>query len=248
MTMKTRIETIGDATLYLGDCLEIMPTLGRVDAVVTDPPYIMDPTSRAKSYEGLTSNARETLERKGMHRGFDIGVIFVAAHVVSFCSKKQIKLYIEEAETRGYVWTIITWNKPAPTPLFKRNYLPDTEYIFHMWRGVEVGGTYDTKRKWYVLGAPRHDIGHPTVKPTEIIVNLVVNATGKGGAVLDPFMGSGTTGVACAKLGRKFIGIEIDAEYFDIACKRIALAYAQPSLFNEPSAPKAVQMEFDSTV
>ena len=79
-------------------------------------------------------------------------------------------------------------------------------------------------------------------------MELVSLFTNSGETVCDPFMGSGTTGVACAKLGRKFIGIEIDEGYFDIACKRIEQAYAQPSLFDQLPTPKAVQMKFDSTV
>tara|TARA_R110000765_G_scaffold228315_1_gene331983 strand:+ start:32 stop:484 length:453 start_codon:yes stop_codon:yes gene_type:complete len=82
---------------------------------------------------------------------------------------------------------------------------------------------------------------HPTQKPVALMVWCVERLPGGTQTILDPFMGSGTTGVACAKLGRKFTGIEIDEGYFDIACERIEQAYAQPSLFIEPPAPKAVQ-------
>lgn len=96
--------------------------------------------------------------------------------------------------------------------------------MFFRSPGVKVGGTVETKKKWYVTPANRADkerYGHPTIKPLPIIENLVINSSIRGGCVLDPFMGSGTTGAACKKHGREFIGIEIDPHYFEIAKKRI---------------------------
>ena len=232
----SRIERIGDATLYLGDCRDILPTLDGIDAVITDPPYLLDPTSRAHA-DPFNRNTRWEIEARGLNLGVDVADLLVAPHVVSFCSKKQLKDYIISAESAEYVWTLICWHKNNPTPLAKRNYLPDTEYIFHMWKGVELGGTYATKRKWYVTDVERSTVDHPTVKPSFIMENLVQNAVPRGGLVVDPFMGSGTTGVACAKLGRSFIGVEIDEDYFDIACERISKAYDQPDMFIAPPVP-----------
>ena len=235
---KRRVE-IGDCVLYEGDCLEIMPTLGGVDAVVTDPPYLLHPTSRA-THNPLKRGYIDEIQKKGFSGGLECTHLFCAPHVVSFCSKRQIKDYIIAAEGAGYIWTIICWHKNNPTPLVKRNYLPDTEYIFHMWRDVELRGSYETKRKWYVTDVQKTTIEHPTVKPLNIVTNLVINCSGEGDVVLDCYMGSGTTGVACVNLGRKFIGIELDPGYFDIAVKRIEEAYKQPRLFDEP-LPKPVQ-------
>ena len=87
---------------------------------------------------------------------------------------------------------------------------------------------------------PPRDRDHPNEKPIEVVEQLVVTHSNASDLILDPFMGSGTTGVACARLGRRFIGIEIEPRYFDIACRRIEEAYRQPRLFAEP-APRAVQ-------
>jgi len=90
---------------------------------------------------------------------------------------------------------------------------------------------------------PRPVFGdHPTPKPVDLMGRIIRNSSDRDDVVLDPFMGSGTTGVACVKLGRKFIGIEIDRKYFDIACRRIEEAYAQPDMFVEAEKPKAEQI------
>jgi DNA modification methylase len=241
-----RTEVIGDATLMLGDCLEILPTLGRVDAVVTDPPYLIDAPSGALIKKMERAYLNEIYE-SGLDKGADVADLFIAPHVVSFCNKKQLAQYIAEAEARCYVWTLLTWNKTNPTPFAKNNYLPDTEYIFHMWKGGGgVKGDYHSKRRWFLSDVEKNDFGHPTVKPLHIVETLVRNASAPDETILDPFMGSGTTGVATLQLGRKFIGIEIDKSYFSIACRRIEEAWKQPRLFEEPKRkPKPAPNFFD---
>jgi DNA modification methylase len=107
--------------------------------------------------------------------------------------------------------------------------LTDTEYIlFFREKGVKVYGTYETKKTYYVTPTNQKEkklYGHPTIKPQEILKNLIVNSTTENGVVLDCFMGSGSTGVACVNTNRNFIGIEIDEGYFNIAKKRIEEAY-----------------------
>ncbi len=227
--------TIGRATLYLGDCRDILPTLGKVDAVVTDPPYLIDAPSGAK-VQTMRRDYLDEIYRNGLDVGADLSRLFVAPHVISFCNKKQIAQYIFEAEARDYVWTLLTWNKTNPTPFAKNNYLPDTEYIFHMWKGVSVRGDYSTKKRWFLTDVEKNDFGHPTVKPLSIIKTLVGNSSDADQTIADPFMGSGTTGVAAVQMGRDFIGIEREPKYFDIACRRIEQAQRQGDLFIESAA------------
>lgn len=103
--------------------------------------------------------------------------------------------------------------------------MSDTEYLlFFRENGVKIYGTYQTKKKYYVSPTNKEDkqkYNHPTIKPLNIIENLIINSSKENDVVLDCFMGSGTTGVACKKLGRDFIGIEIDEKYFKIAEERI---------------------------
>jgi DNA modification methylase len=110
-------------------------------------------------------------------------------------------------------------------PTCNNKYLSDTEYLLYFReKGVPIFGSYDTKRKFYVTPTNKADKklwGHPTVKPLNIIKNLITNSSLPGGVVLDCFMGSGTTGVAAKELGRSFIGIELDEKYFRTAEKRI---------------------------
>jgi len=203
--------------------------------VVTDPPYLIDAPSGAK-VQTMRRDYLDEIYRNGLDVGADLSRLFVAPHVISFCNKKQIAQYIFEAEARDYVWTLLTWNKTNPTPFAKNNYLPDTEYIFHMWKGVSVRGDYSTKKRWFLTDVEKNDFGHPTVKPLSIIKTLVGNSSDADQTIADPFMGSGTTGVAAVQMGRDFIGIEREPKYFDIACRRIEQAQRQGDLFIESAA------------
>jgi site-specific DNA-methyltransferase (adenine-specific) len=215
---------IGDATLYLGDCREILPTLGRVDAVVTDPPYGVgvDYESFDDSQENLAALAAEWLPL----------AIETAKRVVFTPGIKSLFLYPRPDHTGaiyypagngancwGFTcWQPVLYYGKCPYLANGKGSRPDS---FHAFDGAEKNG-------------------HPCPKPIGQMLKLVERATLPGETVLDPFMGSGTTGVACAKLGRKFIGIEIEPKYFDIACRRIEQAYAQPDMFVTPPA-KPVQ-------
>ena len=122
-------------------------------------------------------------------------------------------------------WNLLCWRKTNPVPACGNKYLTDTEYIlFFREKGVKVYGEFDTKFTYYVTPSNQKDkkkYGHPTIKPIEILQNLIVNSSLENGSVLDCFMGSGSTGVACINTNRNFIGIELDKGYFDIAEKRI---------------------------
>lgn len=217
----SRIETIGDCTLYLGDCRDILPTLGKVDAVVTDPPYGIASTwkggfsgkhgwGKAKDEAALRNEWDEDIPGEAV---FDL---------IRGMSQEQIIWggnYFPLPPSRCW----LVWNKP------ERNFsLAEAELAWTNRDNVVR-----------VIDAPRSEPGrlHPTQKPVAVMAWSVEKTRG---TVLDPFMGSGTTGVACVNLGRTFIGIEREPSYFDIAVRRIEEAYKQPRLFAEP-APKPIQ-------
>ena len=120
---------------------------------------------------------------------------------------------------------MLTWHKTNPVPTCNNKYLSDTEYILYFRNGgVPMYGNYETKKKYYVTPTNKEDkqkYKHPTIKPLHIIENLILNSSKENDIVLDCFMGSGTTPVACVNTHRHYIGYEIDENYFDIACQRL---------------------------
>lgn len=228
----SRVETIGDATLYLGDCREILPTLSGVDAVVSDPPYGMGWNTDSSRFSG---GHRENVTRRQQGRT-DWGSVenddkpFDPAPWLSF--KQCILWGANHYSARLPVGTTLVWLKKLDSAF--ETFLSDAEVAW-MKGGHGVYCRRDTSMNHSTGSTFR---AHPTQKPVGIMEWCVEKTEG---VVLDPFMGSGTTGVAALKLGRKFIGIEIEPKYFDIACKRIEEAWKQPRLFDEPK-PKAEQL------
>lgn len=217
--------------LYHGDCLEVMNNIkdGSVDLVVTDPPYEIA-TTGAGIYK--QADKQYVKELNGMKDGFSEEVLDELCRVMKkiniyfFCSQKQIIPLLDYfTKKKKCNWNILSWHKTNPVPACGNKYLTDTEFIlFFREKGVKVYGSFDTKRTWYATPLNQSDkkkYGHPTVKPLSILENLVVNSSQEGEVVLDCFMGSGSTGVACLNTNRNFIGIELDEGYFNIAQNRI---------------------------
>lgn len=222
---------MGNYKLYQGDCLEVMKNIGdgSVDLVVTDPPYEIAITG-AGMYK--QSDKQYVKELNGMKDGFSEEVLDELCRVMKkiniyfFCSQKQIIPLLEYfVKKKKCNWNILSWHKTNPVPACGNKYLTDTEFIlFFREKGVKVYGSFDTKRTWYATPLNQSDkkkYGHPTVKPLSILENLVVNSSQEGEVVLDCFMGSGSTGVACLNTNRDFIGIELDEGYFNIAPNRL---------------------------
>lgn len=219
---------IGDCELYCGDCMDIMPMLGKVDAVVTDPPFGMAFKSNHRSEKTAhkaIANDKQTLMLKWATNLNVLHSKYVFCRWDNLYDVKKPK-------------SLITWVK-------NNHSMGDLEH--EHGRKTEVCLFYPEKNHFFPKSRPNDVIFadrtgnnfHPTEKPVELIKQIV---EWTDGVVFDPFMGSGTTGVACVKLGRKFIGIELDPDYFEIACKRIEEAYKQPDLFIEP-LPKPKQEE-----
>jgi site-specific DNA-methyltransferase (adenine-specific) len=213
-----RVERIGDATLYLGDCRTILPTLGKVDAVVTDPPYGM----------GFQSNYRLQKHVEIANDHSDECLLMAAG--IEASHSKYVFCRWDNLQAVPKPKSVITW--------VKNNWSMGDLEGEHA-RQTETILFYRGESHFFPCGRPQDVIRadrtgnnlHPSEKPVGLM-GAVVRWT--HGTVLDPFMGSGSTGVACAKLGRKFIGIEIDPGYFDIACRRIEEAYKQPDFFITP--------------
>ena len=216
-----RREVIGGQTLLLGDCREIMPALGAVDAVVTDPPYGIGEDGGAKRSRGRPGYAKH--EKKGWDASRPSADIFAA---ILAQSNEQI--------------------------LWGGNYfadlLPPTMGWLY-WRKLMGGDFSDGELAWtsrrgalreFVRCPKGMDKAHPCEKPIALMewcLGFLPNAQ----TILDPFMGSGTTLVACQRLGRNGIGIEIDPDYFDIACRRVEAEARAPRFDLAPPVPTPTQ-------
>jgi len=203
-----RKEFIGAATLYLGDCREILPTLPKVDAVITDPPF-----GAGYASDGIGHKHSETWD----HAAIDfIDLVLRTAGTIVIWGGNYYAL----PASRG--WLI--WHKPDAPPT-----MADAELA---WTNQDQ----NTQLLSHSIAATNAErIGHPTQKPARVM-RWSIEQMGNHQTILDPFMGSGTTGVAAMQLQRRFIGIEIEPKYFDIACRRIEEAQRQIPLFTEATA------------
>lgn len=235
-----RSEQIGDCTLYLGDCRDILPLLPGVDAVVTDPPYGIG-YARGSGGKGLrVKSAHHTPKHDGNpivgdNKPFDPGPWLGFEDVILWgANHYSSKLPHGQWLAWNKLGTSEPWDDFSDVEFAWRNKRAADRIFSLLWKGAfKAKSQVDQIRV------------HPTQKPVALFewcLKFIPNAQ----TILDPFMGSGTTGVACVKLGRKFIGIEIDSTYFEIACKRIEQAYAQPDMFVEQAKEqKPQQLCFD---
>ncbi len=240
--------TIGDATLYLGDCLEILPTLPKVDAVITDPPYL-NLTGGGNLPQGGVGGRNKDSITLGDEWGASLewaplAQALAAKGLMVFCGHQGV-CETRAAFSSARSLALVTWykrNTPAAMKWVPRH---TAEFIWIL----ATGGGLDWHRISTVIDIPNINAGcvstgerltkpdgsvaHPSQKPLQLMRWLLgVNPA----SVLDPFMGTGTTGVACALSGRSsFVGIEREPKYFDIACRRIEQAYAQGRLFDGPT-------------
>lgn len=216
----TRVETIGDCTLYLGDCRDILPTLPKVDAVVTDPPY------------GLGDKWQGGKVKWPLHHQSDMAWDAATLDIV---------LTLPDMADHAIIWGGHLYDLPQ-----RSGWLVWDKIVRDFTSGVMefAWSTLDQPIKAFNFshGALASEgKTHPTQKPLPLMKWCIEQLPSSTETILDPFMGSGTTLVASVKLGRRGIGIEIDPGYFDIACKRIEAAYRQPDLFVAPPAPKPIQ-------
>lgn len=214
-----------------GDCLELLKQIPdkSIDLIVTDPPYVIA-TKCAGLYKQQDKQYIKELE--DIKDGFSTQILDEMCRVMKkiniylFCSQKQIIPLLDYfVKVKKCNYNLLCWHKTNPLPACGNKYLTDTEYIlFFREKGVKIYGDFNSKFTYYVTPLNQKDkklYKHPTIKPLDIIENLIENSTLEGDIVLDPFIGSGTTAVACVNKNRHYIGFELSPEYFDIACKRL---------------------------
>lgn len=223
-----RVERIGDATLYLADCMEVLPTLERVDAVITDPPYGIG-IGRAIN-RGKGNKARPTQYEESEWDDVppdDALLVAVLASARWACIWGGNYFRLDPSRT-WLVWDkMLRGQDMADCELAWTNFTgKGVRLIRHLWAGFFRDGN-----------DPRGL--HPAQKP-EGVMGWCIDQCPKADTILDPFMGSGTTGVCAARRGRRFVGIEREPRYFDIACRRIEEAYKQPALIPH-EAPRMEQ-------
>ena len=224
--------------LIQGDCLEVMKNIpdNSVDLIATDPPYLISATNGGGTINKIKklNKSLADLKKVDITQGYDIELfgneflrIMKEINIYFWCNKTQIpdyfNFYVNKHKCK---FDIICWHKTNALPTYSNKYLSDTEYLlyFKKGKGKCFPQSYEDAKTYYVAPINHKDkreYGHPTIKPLDITEKILRNSSKEGQLVLDPFMGSGTTGVACLNTNRKFIGIELDENYFNIAKDRI---------------------------
>lgn len=216
--MILRDERIGNQRLILGDCLQVMPLLGRFDAVVTDPPYGI----------GIADNP---VRQKHVRKDWDAQAIGDAhLQAIRAISAEQIIWggnYFGLPPSRGF----LVWDKKQPEN-------------FSLAMCEQAWWSRDTNAKVFSKSVLGYDKQHPTQKPVALM-EWCLGFLPDAKTILDPFMGSGTTLVACQRMGRAGTGIELDPDYFEIACRRVDEAARQPDLLIPETRPQPQQQGFD---
>lgn len=226
---------MSEVALFNGDCLEVMDTLinngVKVDAIITDLPYELEKHGGTKSAMAKRA-AKVRDEIEFIAQGFDYNKVFEKMlklckipNFIIFCSNNQISKIMSFFENKKLSVTLLVWKKTNPSPLCNGKHISDLEYVVYV-RGKGASWNNNAplaikyKEKNYPFVSPK-ERKHPTEKPLELIEEYVLLHSLENQLVLDPFMGSGTTGRACKNLNRNFIGVELDKKYFEIAKERI---------------------------
>lgn len=236
--------------LYLGDMREVLPVIGKVSAVITDPPYEDElhrvfGSARSIRTDGKKWSRHDTLGFVGVNADRSLfSKLMVDASegwLIAFSLAEGIRAWRDDIQTAGGKWDqTLFWVKPDSTPRFNgQGPARGAECAAVAWCGVghrswNAGG----KRGVYTHCVNISRQGeHPTEKPLPLMAEIIADFTTAGELICDPFMGGGTTGIACVKKGRRFVGIESEQKYFDLACKRIQAAVDAPDMFVEPPKP-----------
>lgn len=224
-----------NVNLQLGDCFEILKNIpdNSIDLIITDPPYKFE-NQGGGFYAHNSSTQRQYLDSLKQIKccEFEPTTFLNAVKLKMkkfygyfFCNKTLVDEYLKFAKDNKYQYDILVMAKSNPIPAYNNHHLSDLEYILM----IREKGTYFSKhknlddyRKFYLTSCKKGL--HPAEKPVDLIQRFIRVSSQEGDTVLDCFMGSGTTGVACVQLNRSFIGIEVEQKYFDIAKQRIETA------------------------
>ena len=220
-------------TITLGNCYELIRDIPdkTIDCIYVDIPYLIKRGGRGKSFLAKRIDKVQNTFLSDIRDGIDYSIleefIRISKKINCFiwCSKEQIYDILKFFKEKGYMFEILVWLKTNPTPATNNVWLPDIEYcLYFREKGVLLNDGYEHKSKWYTspINKPDKDkYKHPTIKPLELVKKHLQHATNKGDIILDCFSGSGTTCVAAKELERKFIGIEINQEYYEISLDRL---------------------------
>lgn len=236
--------TIGRAQLWLGDCAAVLPRLPKVELVCTDPPYRLTsggtPASSIAMRGGWMTNYSNDGAPVTMTHDWHEWMPFVVAAMADdseayiMTNDKNLRPALNAAVEAGLsIHNVLVWDKRTATA--NRWYMKNCEFVAYLWKG-RARRINDAGSK-QLISVPQNDESlHPTEKPVELMQHYIRNSTQPDDTVLDPFMGSGTTGVAALRSGRRFIGCEIEPRWFEVACRRIEEAQRQGDLFLEGAA------------
>lgn len=224
--------------LMQGDCLELMKQMpdGSVDMVLTDPPYKMNHSTGGCTNIGMKERWKGNIKAGNTVMGFNTNIKFSdwlpgvyrilkdGGHCYIFCNDKNLQELFNSATMAGFRESnVLVWVKNNACP--NRYYMKNCEFVLFLYKGKAKPITdMGSKAAFYcksINGVYKH---HPTEKPIEMLEMLIKNSSNSENAVFDPFMGSGSSGVACVNTNRSFIGIELDEQYFKIAKNRIKQA------------------------
>lgn len=222
-----REEIINDCRLILGDCRDVLPTLGKFDAVVTDPPYgVM--LGEVKNGQAIEKKQESYADFSDTEENVIVNVVPIIEQLIASVGRVALTPGLRCAWYYPKPDDIGAWFIPAAVSRSKWGFATSQPILYY---GKDPRAGKGSSSTGVNMMATSGDVDHPCPKPVMFMDWLVNKATICGESVLDPFMGSGTTGVACVNLGRKFTGIEREPKYFDIACRRIEDAYRQQRLF-----------------
>lgn len=221
--------------LINGDCNKeldkIIDTGFKFDFILIDPPYKLENHGGTRKAMARRMNKIKD-EIDFISNGFDYDTIFNKlielqniVNMCIFCSNKQISKIMGWFENKGYSVTLLVWKKTNPSPLCNLKHISDLEFIVYVrgkgayWNSDEnLEIKYKLKQHSIINGKNKF---HPTEKPVNLLKELIRLHTKENDMILDCFMGSGSTGVACKELNRNFVGIELNKEYFEIAERRM---------------------------
>lgn len=222
------IVTIGPATLHLGDAYAIRPTLGFHDADVMDPPYLFRATG-AGNYRKRRPMFVQIVA-SDLHRGFDMSIVnpLLCGAAIVFAHNDQLAELLGRVQGQFHRHALCVWQKTNPQPIANKHYRPDVEFYVHAWnREYHPAGDMRELMRVSRITSPRGSarFDHPTTKPDALMAKIVANT--RGDSICDPFMGTGSTGVAAIRAGKRFTGIEKNPAYFETAVQRLTAAVAE---------------------
>jgi len=252
--------------IYNENCYEAIKQIPdkSIDLVYMDPPYILETEGAgffgkksddySIAYKGKKAytwgGERYVMQEiNDIKNGFDFKLfdelirVMKKINIYIWCSQKQLVPILNYFIDKKCNWNLITWHKSNPIPACGNKYLSDTEYcLFFREKGVKIHGTFDTKFTYYVTTSNMKDkkeFNHPTIKPLDIVKNHIINSSQENDLILDPFIGSGTTAVACKELKRNYLGFEINKTYYETALKRLDTKIEQTNIFDFMSDEEA---------